>query len=451
MRLSKWLILSLLVLVSGPSFLFAANPECIGVKEAYARLEGSAGLRFTDHPTSAVFNRRNPKDAKELAETNLEVMSDIAGGRSTQKLAEVFSGRHQGDMFQALTPEVRKKLEKEGFDTHAFINGMMDSDKGKTAAYKALLTEVSEKSDLLLDTLRGVSRKGNAKSAAAIRELLQKSGLNGMLLNPNLTNAELRALFKDQPILQNFLHELPGIADSIVAFERGVLSKEQFMKTVQANLFHNGPGKGFWSFFTGTLVPMMMGKSTNPKAKEFFAGTVFQGATKDGLVHPVYPYPTSFEGLFHTVLDRLSQGTRGGVMKIAYELPDTMHGVAVYNDMLFNNPKGTVDQIVELRAHIQKQIASRQVTEAQGRLLAQAAENAERRVRQLQEHIARNVTNTGDNSNRVITIREKSGTVHTFNLTDTDPALRARMTEVVKKLLKEEEDLNGPPLRTRLF
>jgi hypothetical protein len=446
MRFLRAYLLLLLSLL-GAGAVSAAEPDLC--REAYALLEGTR--KFGNHSSSFVYNRRNPQNAQELAEANLEIMSRIARGESSANLAEIFSGRHQGDMLQALgVGKNKRRLEREGFRTTAFINGVLDSDKGKTALYKQLLTEHSEKSELLLDTLRGVSRKGNEKSVAALKKLLQEAKLDGQLLNPNLSNETLRAIFKDRPMLQNFLHELPGISDAILAHERGVISSEEFILQVKANLFHNGPGKGFWNFFTSVLVPGDLAKSAHPNAKTFFSGTVFQGAIKDGVVSPNYPLPISFEGIFHTILDRLSQGSRGGIMKIAYELPASAHGVAVFNDMLFTNTKGTLDQFVELRAHILRATDSRMVTREQGKLLSEAAEKAEKRIRSLQEYIGKHVSVSGEGTERVLTLRDPRGVTHSFRANDPDPALRERMSGLVKEMLKHEEAAHGSPLQISL-
>lgn len=306
------------------------------------------------HPTS-YGGARNADEAAVEAKKRVQKQERDAdfglNAKDPKARAQRESLQHQDDLIEGLNDDIAKALEAEGFDINAFYRGVVDSDMGKLAKYRALLTDESKKSDLLLSVLAG---RGPKKSTEALRELLDQLGFKDKwLLNPNMTPAQLRQMFKDVPMLTGFLHELPGMADAIILFEKGVISKQQFMKQMAANLFHNGPQAGFWDFFTTQLVPGKFGLSNgkNPLAANFFEGTVFEGARNaDGVIVPVYPSPKSFEGATHSFLDRMSQGTRGGVKKIFYEVHGTTpNKIGQMGDLMFgSNPKGTMAQLDKL-------------------------------------------------------------------------------------------------------
>jgi len=282
----------------------------------------------------------------------------IEDQKSSKNAAEIASLKHQEDVIEGVNSKIRKKLNEVGFDLNSYIGGVVDSDQGKRDVYRELLTVESAKSDLLLDVLRG---QGPLISRKAMAMLLKKMGFKGKhLLNPNHTNEELRKIFNDYPVLQIYLHELPGISDAILLLEKGIISEINFIKRLQANLFHNGPDQGFWGErLSRKLVPDALGENANDiEARNFFKETVFEGPRVNGVVTPKYPAPTSLEGFVHTLFDRMSQATKGGVKKIYLELQDysDLNKIALMQDLIQVSSLNTLKQLDALKKVARKKL-----------------------------------------------------------------------------------------------
>lgn len=301
------------------------------------------------HSTAKLLEGIGRGDASEYARRQIALLDE---GISTGKLygrelsaKELESLKHQKDIIEGVkdNPEVLALLQKEGFDLDAYIRGTVDSDLGKLEAYRELLFKPSAKSDMLLDFLRG---QGPQKSAEALGEILEGMGFKKgqFIFNGKTDNDAIRKAIEDNPILTGYLHEFPGMSDAVLAFEKGILTKAQFQAQIRANLFHNGPSKGFWNFLESRLIPNVAEENS---LRAVFNGGVFdvgEGAA------PVYGSPSSYESFVGTFFDRLSQGTRGGFDKIREELSGQESIDLVRNLVVEDNPTGTLEQLRELRS-----------------------------------------------------------------------------------------------------
>lgn len=238
---------------------------------------------------------------------------------------ERLSLAHQNDLLRALNdPELLKNLTRAHVNLDGLRAGIVDSDAGKLrSVFESAILIPSPASSEFLNFLKGLSPE--TKAGKALAELLDASGFAGKgLLNKELSNVDIRAVLNKHPLLQSFLHELPGMMDAMndVNAVPPRITPEQFKKRIGANLFHNdGPGhqvpRGFWqSEMTGKLVPTLLLSDRDPRVRSFFEFTVFAGFNDANAVLPRYHTPVTVEGVFHAILDRVSQGSRGGIGKI---------------------------------------------------------------------------------------------------------------------------------------
>ena len=324
----------------------AVAPQCRLVLDKY--VDGR-------HGPAKLFPESEIVDQASVTAANRRVINELATNGTK---AEQYSGEHQKDLDGFLLT-AREKVA--GINRDALYNGMADSDKGKHSSYKKLLTEASPASDALLAFC-----KGEGPGGSVLREILKDGGLgDALLLNPTLTNAQLRELFQKVPGLQGFLHEIPGMADALTALEVGALTRDQFKAQIRANLFHNGPGEGFWKLLAEVFMPgAMRGAGYDPAV--VFSGTVF-GKGEGGKLS--YPMPVSAEGVVHTVSDRLSQGTTGGVIKIYYEIIGFSKPLQAIAELLVLNPQQTTAQFDALAAHVPTLAQRGAVTPEQSRQL----------------------------------------------------------------------------------
>jgi hypothetical protein len=298
---------------------------------------------YTAHKTD-VIDFKQITNRTELVE---EVRSVVETFKSKPLLKERASGAHQEDVFNFALGN-KASMEKLGIDAQALELAIARSDQGKISDYTELFTDYSLKSEFMFDVLRG---QGETKSAGALKRVLAEAGFGDRTIltaNSGLTNAQLREVFKNVKVLQGFLHELPGMTDTCLAFEFGIITEKQFKAEILGNLSHNGPQEGFWKLITEVFVPGALSKSELPGAKEFFEGTIFEGV--DGKVK--YSGPRSAEGVVHTIGDRLSQGTRGGVVKLYHEIVSFTPPVTAVADLLINNQKLTMKQFELLKKNI---------------------------------------------------------------------------------------------------
>ncbi|MCR9204985.1 MAG: hypothetical protein NXH75_10430, partial [Halobacteriovoraceae bacterium] len=153
------------------------------------------------------------------------------------------------------------------------------------------------------------------------------------------------------PILLGYFHEFPGMIDAVLAFELNKLSKTEFKNQVLVNLGHSGPSAGYWKYLEEVLIPKAL-SDKKEVLDDVFQGTQYQ-IEKHGDAHPHYFSPTSFESYVSTFFDRMSQCTRGGYIKIDYEISGNPLN-AVWNLLLNDNNKGTVKQLNLLKKQMEE-------------------------------------------------------------------------------------------------
>ena len=322
-----------------------------GIGDDYAKLIDDS----LDHPTSTLL--RGVSNSSDLAKRQRQLIEEAieTGMLYGKKLPpkELESLKHQKDLLDAVleNPEMMKKLREEGFDFDGFIRGTADSDMGKLEVYRKLLTDASPKSDLMFDFLKG---KGPAKATEALGEVLEDMGFEKgqFLFNSKLDNADIRDTFGKLPVLTGYLHELPGMSDAVMAYSKGLIGKEQFKAQLRANLFHNGPSDGFWNLLEGTFIPgAAKGGGHQATMADLFSGGVFDVSKgKGSTVRPNYGAPSSFESFVGTFYDRMSQGTKGGYLKINEELSFMPPLDNVRNLVVQENATWTLQQLNRLKA-----------------------------------------------------------------------------------------------------
>lgn len=420
------------------------------------------------HDTSAylhgVTNQKQLTDRTAKYIKELEGSEDAArAGKSATDAkaragadAQVGSTKHQADIHtMASESEHAAAAVKAGRgDRGALTRGMADSDKGKLIKYQELLTAESgaakAKSDLLLDFLAG---RGPQDEANILRKILDQAGApqESWLLNPKLSNDQIRDVFKNGPMLKNYLHEYPGMADAVMAYRSGIINAKDFEKQIRANLFHNGPDEGFWGFFGQKLVPDFALAGKGPQAESFFENTILAGTRNEkGVVVPRYGTPTSYEAGAHLIPDRVSQGTRGGVEKIFKELEagapaGKFNPVDTMRQMVQDNPAGTAKQLKKFAEDIEKIPG---LTPKQASVLRAMNDAAEKRVTKLSEYLKENMQFVRNEKNvaESMEMRMPDGTTRIFKATDNpDDVLSATMD-----IMKHEEKLHGDPIKDLL-
>ena len=364
-----------------------------------------------------------------------------AAVRANLPKREIDSLKHQRDLLRASTdPATLKKMGFNQSSRQGLLEGILDSDKGKLDSYKALLKDKNAKtpdgvsSDQLFDFLKG---RSNDAAGKVLSDLLDEMGLQGRtLFNSNLSNDQLRAILsqKEMAVALGFLHEFPGMADALGDFRKGLISAEVFKKRLSANLFHNGPQAGFWNKITTEFLPGAMRNAPDRNSLRLFEGTVFEGSG-DLLVQ--YPTSRTPEGIFHTNLDRMSQATGGGQIKIFEELPFLPPNVAVIESSL-QNPIGTLEQIARLREDLTN---VPNLSIEQRRTLEAAIDENARRVRSYQDATnARIVKN--DTGDLVI-----DGVEFKKGANESDEAFRARVRTAHETTIQEIESSELPMRR----
>lgn len=277
--------------------------------------------------------------------TSIQTLEGLKVGRASE--AEVRSLDHQIEAqksLNALRPLLRERFKMNDFDINAMAAGMVDSDYGKLVEGLDLLKNQSHQSDELLNVLSGHSTSLDSKTERASKIIEELAG--GKLL-PNKSPDEIRRAMTKVRGLTGFLHELPGMAESIISFKSGQISEETFRIRIAANLFHNGPAEGYLG---ETLIPMV---ETNLKAEGFegfFEGTVFS----KGKSKLTYPSPNNKYSAIHTIFDRLDAGTGGGWLKIQAETAAFVKIGDHINEMLNEQPAGTKRQLAKLETDLIK-------------------------------------------------------------------------------------------------
>lgn len=269
------------------------------------------------HESSEIFF----DDGKNVVENQQQLLKnylDFIGKREDLgHPAGTASLAHQDDLLKVYRNVSEQKRQEIEFDEASYQFGVIASDVGKLNRYKNLFTAKSEKSDLFLDILTG---RSDLKSAVLLRRIL-----NGYIFSPEFSNNQIRTLFTENPVLSGFFHELPGLCDMFIAFELNLFDAGQFENIVKVNLYHNGPSAGFWKVFSFKLIPQILGKKMKHLKKLLsqgpFAFVKIDGFGSEG---PGYPDSLNFEGQVHRIFDRVSQGTRGGLIKMFLEYKSSM-------------------------------------------------------------------------------------------------------------------------------
>jgi len=372
---------------------------------------------------------------------------------------EVKSILHQEDLIAATrNPVVAKVLDKAGVDYQGLKFGMLDSDVGKLTKFQEnLLLKNTKESDELFDTLRSADKTAAAQE---LKTVLKDLGFpHPNLLNPNLTNQEIREIIAEVPVLRGYLHELPGMQLAIRDLNAGNITQNQFRERILANLGHNGPNEGYWSFLSNNIVPTSLGNAKHPKAKLLFADSIFASEkAANGVVIPKYPAPQSAAGIVHSTFDRLSQGTRGGVDKIFYELggaplaanPKTAireigvppnKGLQLPHEMLIGNPEKTMSQLEALQQHA---ATSPQFSKTQQTELSHFVGGAIARLQKQNDFIQQNVIIAKDSNGLIkkMTLRYQDKKIV---LTNDSPA--EDVAGAMEQMLRHEESLHGEPFK----
>ena len=332
--------------------------------------------RVSNHPTDEIYYTSPPKNIAELA-------SLLRGFRSHEKTkitsAESASLDHQQDL---VGPE-QAIMRKLNITTEVFEVAVHYSDMGKLASYKDLLLVGSSKSDFLLDALK---LDPKLRVSEVLKQWLHENGFeNKSILNQRLSNSEIRNTFQKVGPLTGFFHELPGLADAMALFENGVVQKQELKDIFTTIFFHNGPQEGFWKKITEIFVPGAFKKS-ELEVSQFVEGTVF--ADSQGNLR--YPSPQGASGIFHTIIDRVSQGTRGGVVKIIYETSTFLHPLRAAAELLIQNPSQTLIQLRSLKNTI---ASSEKLNPAQRTALTQTIDEALHRIQIFSDEVKGKLAN----------------------------------------------------------
>lgn len=312
--------------------------------------------KIFDHPTSKILN--HSMDSSDYLNNQKFFLDHLTRKRDEPVYTfgyqlhpkEVASLFHQKDLLNALLKNqmLFSELKELGFDVSAYIRGSIDSDMGKLKAYQELFTMPSAKSDFLFKFLQG---RVAQKSWVVVREIFKQYEMpDRPFLNPNIEIQKLRNIFRSHPILLGYFHEFPGMIDAVLAYELNKLSKNEFKNQILVNLGHSGPSAGYWNYLEKVLIPKALGDQEEI-LKDVFQGTQYQ-LEKHGDGHPHYFSPTSFESFVSTFFDRLSQCTRGGYLKIDYEISGNPIK-AVWTLLLNDNNLGTIKQLQLLKNQMQ--------------------------------------------------------------------------------------------------
>lgn len=403
-----------------------------------------------------------------------KIIDDYLGDlEQNQKLtmAEKLSLSHQKDLLAFIgNPRTQELIKKLDIDERALMYGILDSDLGKLDRFKKLLVEKSPQSDRLLAVL---SRKDTTSPAGkAFAEFLDENGFPGRgFFNPALSPDEIRSGFQAHGILTGYLHEAPGISNAIEALNQGRISKADFKKRIGANLGHNGPQAGFWDFLSGITSKQIASSDIGSK---FFKDTIFEGDTVAGKTQVKYISPMTNEGLVHTLVDRLSQATSGGDVKIFYELAGkslndnhavpigaiptasgSQSGLGILKNLLSGDKAtGVVPNAIQTLEQFKalREIALRKpdLSAQQKSSYSDLVKLAEGRTKALQDHMDAGTVSyvsgkDGKLEKIILTGPKETGSKFVGTISADTPTLRAM--EMVKTYLAKEELLHGDPIR----
>ncbi len=389
-------------------------------------------------------------------------------GKLAQLEKERLSYEHQKDLLDFSDSAKGKALAKKtGLNVDDMKMGMADSDLGKNhSVWVSKVLSKSEQSEELLNVLAG---RSSSPAGIAMKEIMDEAGMGSKtILNPKLNNETLRETIKKSPILEGYMHEIPGMSNAIEALNAKRITVVEFKNRMKANLFHNGPHAGFWGDELGDIyVPGALNKAEKSR-KEFFKNTVFdRGPNESGVYAPKYPGPISPEGVFHTVSDRISQGSRGGMLKIFSELGGEVleknpkillgelkdmsglpAGLKNLGEMMLGNPGKTQKQLVALNEHLLQMKQVQKLDTNQFRQFQKLLEDSQKRLDEQMKFINSSVIrtpNSGPIQQIEIKFKDANGNWQKKIITDQTPANEAQSW--MNQMMLSEEKVNGDPMR----
>lgn len=399
--------------------------------------------------------------AGKLALRRLDQMAEKALSKAESKAvtqAEKYSVAHQRDLIRLLrTDRFRQIVRELGINERALWKGALDSDLGKLDFFwRHNILDNTTKSKNFVDTLRGA--KGNTPAGKALREMLDESGYAGKNILPEgLPTEKVIEVFQNNPMLRNYLHEIPGMSDAVDDLNSGLINSAEFKERIKANLFHNGPSEGFWKFFSETLVNGQVQAGAEGSVGKIFKGTIWEGGEKTldgGKVVHLTKYSKPFaQGTLHTLADRMSQATRGGILKIYHEvggkvLKETpkipigqlnangLNGIQLLKDLLVQNSQQTLKQLEVLAEHAG---TLAEYDAVKRKTIQDLIESGKARIAQQQKFIADNVEFADDGKSLRI---KNGGKWESIDATRPTDDVLAR----VENLLRHEEGQNGNPM-----
>ncbi len=297
------------------------------------------------------------KNAEDLIE---ELKQRFTYDKLTEK--ERWNILHLEDHITAiLDPDDVLILKKANLKVDPLVKGILRSDLGKhPQAWQELL---ATDPNALNETLKGISGNGNCIVSSAFEELrAAHPGKNFKFItdevdlrNSDQREALIRAL--SDPGLQGPLHELVGLASLVQDLQNRIITRGDFIEQLKVIYGHNGPFKGFQEDVIGKTLPeravlrnadgtILLGSDGKPmsliKGTSYDSGTTREMLDSFGntvlIPEMTLPAVISPEGALHTLQDRISGGSRNGVLKFFRE---TTRGVwaktTKMSDMGFNH------------------------------------------------------------------------------------------------------------------
>lgn len=370
---------------------------------------------------------------------------------------------HQQDLLDASSnPKLAKRMSDANLDIQMLRDGMIDSDMGKLRHYSAQMTDGSTQSRDFIRILQG---KGKEPETSIVKDIFKESGMGGRTLLPSHLEVDaVENVLKSNPALSGYLHELPGIRNAFTAFEKGEINASQLKIRIKANLFHNGPHEGYWQNFGENMVPVLL-KDKDENTRSFLKGTVFEGEVKDNVISARYPSPISAEGIFHSTMDRMSQGTRVGMLKILDEVGGTttvdnpkvklsewkvmnpnINGMGQVQSVLKDNIDGTLRQLEALKKNT---FDMKNLNPMQKSALIDIADASIERLKKTKEYIKKSVKFSPDGVSPpekiILEYKDANGKKIKTELDGQVSFEKAKIE--IENMLLHEEKINGHPLR----